>query len=87
MHSRCQIHPLIAQIWRSRLPSKYVVIVSNDGYLPGRVNFSARSASGVNLLEFLRSQNVNARGHDQATGASLSVEQWTEFLAKLGFPG
>ncbi len=68
----------------ARLP-KYIVIVANDAYLPGRVNFSARSATGVNVLEFLRSKDVDARGHDQATGASLSVEQWNEFLAKLSF--
>jgi len=38
----CQVHPLIAQIWRTRLP-QYIVISANEGYLPGRVNFSAPS--------------------------------------------
>jgi single-stranded-DNA-specific exonuclease len=91
VHSRCQIHPLIAQIWRSRLPSKYVVIVANDGYLPGRVNFSARSAGESNALDLLRSielpagEGSYAHGHDHATGGSLSPERFAILLEKLGF--
>ncbi|HUR80880.1 MAG TPA: DHH family phosphoesterase [Thermoanaerobaculia bacterium] len=48
VRSRCQVHPVVAQIWRTRLP-KYIVIVANDGYLPGRVNFSARGTGGASL--------------------------------------
>ena len=90
VRSTCQVHPVIAQIWRTRLP-KYIVIVANDGFLPGRVNFSARSAEGVNLLEFLRGIDLGegegsyARGHEQATGGSLPVERWNLLLEKLGF--
>ena len=84
VRSRCQVHPVIAQIWRTRLP-KYIVIVANDGYLPGRVNFSARSASGVNLIDFLRANGLDARGHDQATGGSLPSGEWHALLARLGF--
>jgi single-stranded-DNA-specific exonuclease len=89
LNSPCQIHPLIAQSWRSRLPN-YVVIAANEGYLPGRVNFSARSNS-VNVLEFLRSQEIAegegtyGHGHDQASGGSLPVDRWHELLHKLGF--
>ena len=90
VHSACQIHPLIAQIWRTRLP-KFIVIAANDAYMPGRVNFSARSASGVNVLQFLRaielpeSEGNYGHGHDQASGGSLPVEVWNELLKKLGF--
>ena len=90
VHSKCQVHPLIAQIWRTRLP-KYIVIVANDGYVPGRVNFSMRSTTGINLLDFLGSIDLGegegsyARGHDQATGGSLPVERWNLLLEKLGF--
>jgi single-stranded-DNA-specific exonuclease len=90
VRSQCQVHPVIAQIWRTRLP-KYIVIVANDGYIPGRVNFSMRSASGVNLLDFLRAIDLGegegswARGHDQATGGSLPVERFELLLRKLGF--
>lgn len=89
MHSPCQIHPLIAQSWRTRLP-KYIVIAANTGYLPNRVNFSARSNS-ANVLEFLRAQTISegegnfGKGHDQASGGSLPVDRWNELLAKLGF--
>lgn len=81
VRSGCQVHPVIAQIWRTRLP-KYLVLVANDGYLPGRVNFSAR---GAGVLDFLRSMGLDARGHDEASGGSLPVEEWELLLEKLGF--
>jgi len=90
IHSPCQIHPLIAQSWRTRLP-KYIVIAANEGYLPNRVNFSARSNS-ANVLEFLRAQHISegegsfGHGHDQASGGSLPIDRWNELLEKLGFP-
>jgi single-stranded-DNA-specific exonuclease len=84
VRSSCQVHPVIAQIWRTRLP-KYIVIVANDGYLPGRVNFSARSAPGVDLITLLRANGIDARGHDQATGGSVTTEEWAALLEKLGF--
>lgn len=89
-HSACQVHPLIAQIWRSRLP-KHIVIAANDRYLPGRVNFSARSASGRSVLDFLRAvplplgEGNVGNGHDQASGGSLPVARWNEMLGLLGF--
>jgi single-stranded-DNA-specific exonuclease len=90
--SPCQIHPLIAQSWRTRLP-KYIAICANKGYMPGRVNFAARtSAEGVSVLDFLRGIKLNVtegsygQGHDQASGGSLPFETWNELLAKLGFP-
>ena len=88
--SPCQIHPLIAQIWRSRLP-KYFVICANDAYLPNRINFSARAMPGQNVLEFLRSFSIAegegnfGHGHDQASGGSLPPERWDELLEKMGF--
>ena len=90
VRSKCQVHPVIAQIWRTRRP-KYVVIVANEGYLPGRVNFSTRTASGLNLIDFLRAIDLGegegeyARGHDQATGGRLPIARWNLLLKKLGF--
>lgn len=90
LHSPCQVHPLIAQIWRSRLP-QFIVIAANDGYLPGRVNFSARSRSEINVLEFLRAADIGegegsfGHGHDQASGGSLPVARWNALLAQWGF--
>ena len=88
--SPCQIHPLIAQIWRGRLP-KYHVICANTGYIPDRVNFSARSAKGLSVLDFLKSFELSegdghfGHGHDQASGGSLPPERWQELLGKMGF--
>ncbi|GAA6614966.1 hypothetical protein NUACC26_007550 [Scytonema sp. NUACC26] len=90
INSPCQIHPLIAQSWRSLLP-KYIVIVANSGYIPGRVNFSVRTDSEINVLDFLRNIGLSedegnyGHGHDFASGGSLPVERWHELLAKLGF--
>ncbi|KOS23189.1 hypothetical protein ESCO_003358 [Escovopsis weberi] len=61
--SRAQVHPLVATRWAGFLKSSMleVVLVANDGYLPGMVNFSCRvSANGrkreppVNIIETLR---------------------------------
>lgn len=90
VNSPCQIHPLIAQIWRSRLP-RYIVIAANEGYFPNRINFSARSAANVSVLDFLRNielsegEGYHGHGHAQASGGSLPIERWNELLAKLGF--
>ncbi|HYP12575.1 MAG TPA: hypothetical protein VEQ63_01520 [Bryobacteraceae bacterium] len=87
----CQVHPLVAQTWRTRL-RKNIVICANTGYLAGRVNFSVRTATSENLLDFLqRHRPPNAgedygRGHDKATGGSLAGRDWQQFLASLGFP-
>lgn len=89
--SPCQIHPLIAQIWRGRLP-KYHVICANVGYMKNRVNFSARSATGRSVLDFLKSFTLSpgegsfGHGHDQASGGSLPPRRWRELLNKMGFP-
>lgn len=90
MSSPCQIHPLIAQIWRTRLRG-YIVIAANEGYLPDRVNFSARSEANISVLDLLREIELDegegyyGHGHDQASGGSLPVERWNELLTKLGF--
>ncbi|RUT07675.1 hypothetical protein DSM106972_019350 [Dulcicalothrix desertica PCC 7102] len=90
INSPCQIHPLIAQSWRTRLP-KYIVIVANEGYLPGKVNFSARTDSGINILDFLRNvglpegEGSYGHGHDFASGGSLPITRFYELLSKLGF--
>jgi single-stranded-DNA-specific exonuclease len=41
IHTACQVHPLIAQIWRTRLPN-YIVFCANTGYRDGFVHFSGR---------------------------------------------
>jgi single-stranded-DNA-specific exonuclease len=89
--SPCQIHPLIAQQWRSRLADK-VVIAANRDYRPGWVHFAARTASGRDLIEFLAERRppgadgAYGNGHRQATGGALRHPDWNAFVSALGFP-
>ena len=89
--SPCQIHPLIAQQWRSRLKDK-VVIAANRDYRPGWVHFAARSASSRDLIQFLADRRPAGAdehygsGHRQATGGALRHADWNRFIAELGFP-
>jgi hypothetical protein len=91
LDSECQIHPLIAQQWRTRLRDK-IVIAANRGYRAGWVHFAARSATGRNLIDFLaehRPPNADGRygnGHAQATGGALRADDWNSFVRELGFP-
>jgi hypothetical protein len=63
IRSEAQVHPVIATRWAGHLKSNAleIVLVANEGYLPGKVNFScrvARCAKGreveVNIIESLR---------------------------------
>jgi hypothetical protein len=40
-----QLHPLAVLMWSRRLAPR-LVVAANDGYLPGRVNFSIRGGEG-----------------------------------------
>lgn len=95
LHSPCQIHPLVAQSWRTRLRGS-VVMAANTGYRPGWVHFAVRSATGQDLVAFLRDHapgEIRAaggdaeygNGHAQATGGALRPAAWNEFIAGLGF--
>ena len=91
IHTLCQVHPLIAQIWRTRLP-KMIVMGVNTGYRPGWVHFSARCGKETNLLDFFRAHRpagadprTYGQGHDQAGGGALPVPIWNTFARELGF--
>ncbi len=91
IHTPCQVHPLVAQIWKTRLP-KFIVMGVNTGYRPGWVHFSARCGKGTNLLDFFRAHRPAGadsrsygQGHDQAGGGALPVPVWNVFARELGF--
>ena len=91
IHTPCQVHPLIAQIWRTRLP-KLIVMGVNTGFRTGWVHFSCRCGKGTNLLDFLRANRPDGaddqsygQGHDQAGGGALPVAIWNDFARKIGF--
>ena len=92
LDSPCQIHPLVAQAWRTRLKDK-IVIAANLGFRPGWVHFATRSATGRNLITYLREvappnadENYGS-GHEQATGGALRTEDWPVFLRNIGHAG
>ncbi len=90
METPCQVHPLVAQQWRTRFP-KSVIFGVNTGFRPGWVHFSGRAPRGVNLIRFLthhRPEEADehyGNGHDQAAGGALPVAVWNRFAAELGF--
>lgn len=90
--SPCQIHPLVAQAWRTRLKDR-IVIAANTGYRPGWVHFAARTASGRDILGFLaehrppRADEQYGNGHRAASGGALRAPDWNLFVRSLGFGG
>lgn len=90
--SPARVHPLIAQSWRGRLP-KYAIMAANDGYVPGRTNFSMRGNAGIDLLDMLArhgkalgiDEPEYGHGHHAATGGSLPTETFERLLASMGF--
>ncbi|WP_244610676.1 DHH family phosphoesterase [Microvirga pakistanensis] len=92
LSSPCQIHPLVAQSWAGRLKNQ-IVIAANTGFRSGYVHFAVRSATGRNLVEFLKAHappgaeqdGAYGQGHEQASGGALRAEPWKAFLDSLGF--
>ncbi|ROW01057.1 hypothetical protein VSDG_02825 [Cytospora chrysosperma] len=107
MNSEAQIHPVIATRWAGHLQSSKleVVMAANEGYLPGKVNFSCRvprSARArdppVNIIEVLegiaaRSPDETlrtrlgesfARGHKEASGGIVQVNEFEELIEIMG---
>ena len=93
VHSRCQVHPLVAQAWVGRLRGS-IIVAANSGYRDGFVHFAARTGSGEPLVDFLRAKcpplaadESCAGGHQQASGGALRADSWVRFARDLGFPG
>lgn len=93
LDSACQVHPLVAQQWRGRLPN-HAVIAANRGYLPGVVAFSARTArADLSLPSLFQAVDLGAanatfgHGHDQASGGHLAPANFNRLAAALGFDG
>ena len=90
MDTPCQVHPLVAQIWRPRFPQA-VVFGVNVGFRPGFVHFAGRAPKNVNLVQFLRAHTPAGAdgtfggGHDQASGGALPVALWNPFAIEMGW--
>lgn len=117
IRSAAQVHPVVATRWAGHLKSRAleIVLVANEGYLPGKVNFSCRVArcakgrGGGEEVDIIRSLKAYARlleeggegertplierlgddfarGHVQASGGIVTVEEFEELmrLMKVG---
>lgn len=105
--SAAQVHPVIATRWAGFLKSDKLEIVmcANEGYLPGKVNFSCRVAKHararegddkVNIIQTLESIVADdpdlrarfgesfARGHKEASGGIINVQEWEELKKRMG---
>ena len=91
--SDCQVHPLVAQTWMSRLAPK-AVIAANTDYVPGFINFACRGGPpGADLRDLLKHALPDAvrpgvefaHGHPQATGGSLPAADFDRLIRALGF--
>jgi hypothetical protein len=124
INSEAQVHPVIATRWAGHLQSKAleIVLVANEGYLPGKVNFSCRVARcaearepQVNIIESLKGYaslpevryeggaesnpaggeeaaqlpllerlgHDFARGHVQASGGIVAVDEFEELMRRM----
>lgn len=76
LDSPCQIHPLIAQQWRTRLKGR-LVIAADGAYQPGWVHFSARTGGGHDFTVLLAAHRPPGaaerfgNGHRAASGGAL----------------
>jgi single-stranded-DNA-specific exonuclease len=82
-----QVHPLVAQAWARRLAPR-PVLAANDGWVPGRVNFSVRGGDDADLRALLRGAMDEwtgdlGNGHAKATGGSLVPDEFEQLLAGL----
>ena len=82
-----QVHPLVATSWARRLAPR-PVLAANDGWIPGRVNFSIRGGDG-DLRRLLRAalpdpcEGEVGNGHARATGGSLPPAEFERLLRGL----
>lgn len=87
--SEAQVHPVIATRWAGHLKSNAleIVLVANEGYLPGKVNFScrvARCAKGRETeVDIIQSLRAYASLPDQEAAAN-GVETRPPLLERVG---
>lgn len=93
IRSEAQVHPVIATRWAGHLNSKAlkIVLVANEGYLPGKVNFSCRIARcarnkdpPVNIIESLKAYaSLKLETNEIKDEAAVSEEE-KPLLERLG---
>jgi single-stranded-DNA-specific exonuclease len=90
IRSAAYVHPVVAARWAQRL-ERYVVIVANDGYLPGRVHVAVHSKRGDDLVALLRGTEIGihvselGHGHAHGSGGVLAPGELERLVLALGF--
>ncbi len=90
VNSPCQVHPLLAQMWRRQLPS-HLVICANTGLRPGEVHACIRGPDDVCVADFFRERGLPAaadalRRYSDPEGALvISFPEWRKMASRLGF--
>lgn len=90
IQSEAQVHPVIATRWAGHLNSKAleIVMVANEGYVPGVVNFScriARCARGrEEAVDIIRSLKEYASLVPEGDEAAETKTQRTPLIERLG---
>lgn len=90
--SPCQVHPLLAQMWRRQLPS-HLVICANTGLRPGEVHACIRGPDDVCVADFFRERGLPAaadalrRCSDPEGALVITFPEWREMASRLGFEG
>jgi len=64
-------------------------MAANEDFIPGKVSFSVRTATGVNLLDFMAEYKIEGEemgyGHEAATGGIMDKARFAKLLQRLGF--
>ncbi|KAF2172241.1 hypothetical protein M409DRAFT_62994 [Zasmidium cellare ATCC 36951] len=93
IRSEAQVHPVIATRWAGHLQSKAleIILVANEGYLPGKVNFScriprcARSRDPpVDIIQSLRAYASLPDPRSEDRSSSPQPQEKAPLLERLG---
>ncbi|RMX95016.1 hypothetical protein D0867_13645 [Hortaea werneckii] len=94
IRSEAQVHPVIATRWAGHLSSNKLefVLVANEGYLPGKVNFSCRIARSarnrdppISIIDRLRYYaSLNEAQNDSADNADSGEAKRVPLLERVG---
>ncbi|KAI7538368.1 DHH family protein [Hortaea werneckii] len=94
IRSEAQVHPVIATRWAGHLSSTKLefVLVANEGYLPGKVNFSCRIARSarnrdppISIIDRLRYYaSLTEARNDSTDKADLGEAEQVPLLERVG---
>jgi hypothetical protein len=88
--SSSSIEGMMAEAWRRNL-SQYLVIAANSGWVRGMISFSARTDSGIRVMDFLNRiapsslKGLVADGDDEVAAGIVRIADWKRMLKRMKF--